>query len=49
LPGKLIGEVVRHGRDKKIFGMKYKAKKRNKRFWGHQEPYTEIKITSVEG
>ncbi|MCE8168462.1 MAG: bL21 family ribosomal protein, partial [Candidatus Moeniiplasma glomeromycotorum] len=33
----------------KIFGMKYKPKKRTKRMWGHREKYTEIKIISVEG
>ncbi len=48
LPIKLIGEVVRNGRNKKIYGMKYKAKKRWKKFWGHREPYTEIKIVSIE-
>lgn len=44
LPIKLIAEVIKNGRNKKIFGMKYKAKKRTKRTWGHQEPYTEVKI-----
>ena len=49
LPIKLIGEVIKNGKNKKIFGMKYKAKKRTKRTWGHREPYTEIKIVTVEG
>jgi len=40
---KVIGEVAGRGENKKIFGMKYKAKKRTKTFWGHQEPYTRIK------
>ena len=40
----LIAEVIKNGRNKKIFGMKYKAKKRTKRTWGHQEPYTEVRI-----
>lgn len=46
---KLIGEVIKNGLNKKIFGMKYKAKKRTKRTWGHREKYTEIKIVAVEG
>jgi len=46
---KLIGEVIRNGQNKKIHGMKYKAKKRTKRTWGHREQYTEIKIVGVEG
>lgn len=48
LPIKLTGEVIKNGKNKKIFGMKYKPKKRTKRFWGHQEPYTEVKIVAVE-
>ena len=47
LPIKLIAEVIKNGRNKKIYGMKYKAKKRTKRTWGHQEPYTEIKIEKL--
>jgi large subunit ribosomal protein L21 len=46
---KVIGEVVKNGENKKIFGMKYKSKKRTKRTWGHREPYTEVKIVQVEG
>lgn len=47
LPIKLVGEVIRNGKNKKIHGMKYKAKKRTKRAWGHQEQYTEVKIVSI--
>jgi ribosomal protein L21 len=32
LPIKLVGEVIKNGQNKKIFGMKYKPKKRTKRF-----------------
>jgi ribosomal protein L21 len=31
LPVKLIGKVIKNGMRKKIFGMKYKSKKRTKR------------------
>nr|CAG8528810.1 11832_t:CDS:2 [Entrophospora candida] len=48
LPINLIGEVIKNGKRKKIFGMKYKAKKRTKRTWGHREQYTEIKIVAIE-
>ena len=44
---KMVGEVAENGKNKKIFGMKYKSKKRFKRFWGHQEPYTEVKNLKV--
>jgi large subunit ribosomal protein L21 len=45
---KLIGEVIKHGQNPKIHGMKYKAKKRTKKTWGHREQYTLIKIVAVE-
>ena len=47
-PIKLIGEVVKHGQNEKIVGMKYKPKKRNKRKWGFRAQYTEVKILGVE-
>ena len=43
----MVGEVAKNGENKKIFGMKYKSKKRTKIFWGHQEPYTEVKNLKV--
>ena len=49
LPIKLIGEIIRHGQNKKIVAMKYKAKKRTKKKWGFRAQYTEVKITAIEG
>jgi len=48
LPIKLIAKVIKNGTNAKIYGMKYKSKKRTKRAWGHQEPYTEIQIISMK-
>ncbi|CFW92804.1 50S ribosomal protein L21 [endosymbiont DhMRE of Dentiscutata heterogama] len=48
LPIKLVGEVIKHGQNKKIVGMKYKPKKRNERKWGFRAQYTEVKILGVE-
>ena len=48
LPIKLIAEVIKNGKNKKIHGMKYKPKKRTKRKWGFREQYTEIKIVAME-
>ena len=48
LPIKLIGEVIKNGKHKKIMGMKYKPKKRTKKQWGFRARYTEIKIVAVE-
>ncbi|RHZ35565.1 bL21 family ribosomal protein [endosymbiont GvMRE of Glomus versiforme] len=48
LPIKLIGKVIKNIKNKTIFGMKYKAKKRTKRTWGHRARFTLIKIIRVE-
>jgi large subunit ribosomal protein L21 len=46
---KLVGKITKQrGLNRKITGMKYKAKKRNPKKWGHRQPYTEIEIVSVE-
>jgi large subunit ribosomal protein L21 len=37
------------GRDKKIFGMKYKAKVRYSRRIGHRQSFTELTIDSISG
>lgn len=41
-------EIVKHGKGKKIRVFKYKAKKRYRRTQGHRQPYTSLKITSIE-
>ena len=42
------GEVVKHGKQKKIRVYKYKAKSRsNRNTQGHRQPYTLIKITKI--
>ncbi|CAG8450268.1 11065_t:CDS:2 [Racocetra fulgida] len=38
---RLIGEVLKHGLNKKIVVMKYKPKKRYKKKMGHRQQYTE--------
>jgi len=38
----LIGEIIKHGRNKKKTGMTYKPKKRNERKWGFRQQYTEV-------
>jgi len=48
LPIKVILEVIRNGKNKKIVGMRYKPKKRTKRKWGFRAQYTEAKIVGVE-
>ena len=41
------GTVVKNGKGKKIYVIKYKAKKDSKKKIGHRQPYTKIQITSI--
>lgn len=41
------GEVVSHGRAKKIEVVKYKAKSRYRRRVGHRQPFTKVKIQKI--
>lgn len=41
------GEVVKQGKNKKIVVLKYKAKKGYRRKNGHRQPYTRVRITSI--
>ncbi len=45
---KVTGEVVKNGKGKKIRVATYKPKKGEKRTMGHRQPYTQVKITSIE-
>lgn len=40
---------MKSGKGKKIIVFKYKAKKNYRKKQGHRQPYTELKITAVEG
>ncbi len=44
---KVEGQVIRHGRHAKVTGVKMKAKKRRKKFFGHKQHFTEVKITKI--
>lgn len=46
----VLGEVLKNGKQKKIRVFKYKSKDRsNRRTQGHRQPYTQIKITKING
>ncbi|MFN3728904.1 MAG: 50S ribosomal protein L21 [Fimbriimonadaceae bacterium] len=44
---KVRATVVRQLKDKKIEGFNYKAKKNQRKRWGHRQPLTLIKIQEV--
>ena len=41
-------KVVKNGKAKKITVFTYKPKKGEKKAKGHRQPYTQVKITSIE-
>ena len=42
------GEVLKHGKNKKIIVYKYNAKKKYRKKQGHRQPYTKIEIKSIK-
>jgi len=44
---KVIGKVLKQGKDKKIIIFKYKPKTRYKKKTGHRQLFTEIEITKI--
>ncbi len=41
-------EIVRQAKSKKINAYNYKAKKNERKRWGHRQEMTHVRITSVE-
>jgi large subunit ribosomal protein L21 len=41
------GIVLKQDRHDKVHGVKLKAKKRYRRFFGHKQPYTEVEIKTI--
>ncbi len=46
---KVVAEVLRHGKGKKVVVAKFKAKVNYRRKKGHRQPFTEIRITEIRG
>ena len=42
------GEVVKHGKAKKIKVFKYNQKKNYRRTQGHRQPYTKVEIKTIK-
>lgn len=45
---KAVCEVLEFGKEKKIVVYKYKAKKNIRHKQGHRQPYTKLKVVSIE-
>ncbi len=45
---KVEANVVKNGKGKKIYVLKYKSKKNEKKKLGHRQPYTKVQITKIE-
>ncbi len=43
----VTGEIVRHGRDKKIIVFKFKRRKNYARKQGHRQGFTDVKINDI--
>ena len=44
----VTGTVVKNGKGKKLYVLKYKAKKNEKKKIGHRQPYTKVQIDKIE-
>lgn len=45
---KVIAEVLKQGKSKKVKVFKYKAKKKYRKTQGHRQPYTKLVIKTIE-
>jgi large subunit ribosomal protein L21 len=43
----VTGEVVRHGKDKKVIAFKWKRRKNYRRKQGHRQKFTEVRISEI--
>ena len=49
LPNVVVkGEVLKHGKQKKIVVLKYRQKNNYHKKQGHRQPYTKVRITAIE-
>ena len=45
----MTATVLKNGKGKKIYILKYKSKKNEKKKIGHRQPYTKVQIATIEG
>ena len=46
---KVEAEVLKQGRAKKVIVFRYKSKTRQRKKKGHRQPFTELKISKING
>ena len=46
---KVVCEVLKQGKQKKIIVFKFKAKKKYRRTQGHRQPYTCLEVVEIKG
>jgi large subunit ribosomal protein L21 len=46
---KVLAQVVAQDRAKKIIVFKFRRRKNYRRKYGHRQPFTELRISSIEG
>lgn len=44
----VTGEVVKHGKDKKLIVFKWKRRKNYRRKQGHRQGYTEVRVADIQ-
>ncbi len=44
----VMAEIIKQGRAKKVTGVKFKPKKRQKVAFGHRQPFTEVLIKEIK-
>jgi len=44
---KVIGKILKQGKNKKVIILKYKPKTRYKKKQGHRQPFTEVEISKI--
>ncbi|ATZ17482.1 50S ribosomal protein L21 [Williamsoniiplasma luminosum] len=44
---KVMGTILKHGKDKKIRVIRYHPKKNVNKVYGHRQPYTKVKIDEI--
>lgn len=45
----VVANVVKNGKGKKLYILKYKSKKNEKKKIGHRQPYTKVQIEKIVG